>query len=361
MDSTVVDIKFEKYGVCNYCMDFLNKNDSLNKQQVRLNDNIDSLLNTIKIKGKNLQYDCIVGVSGGVDSSWVLVQAVRNGLRPLVVHMDNGWNSELAQSNITNLLEAFSLDLHTHVIEWNEYRTLMQAFFDADVVDVELLYDNAMLAVNYKLAEKFKIKYILSGDNTSTEGMRMPPGWNWLKFDKKNIEALAQRVGLKKLKTFPSIGTFDYFYYEFILGIKWVKFLDYIQYNKNDALNELEKIYGYKRYPYKHYESIFTRFYQGYILPKKFGIDKRLLHLSNLIITSQMSREEAIELLNNIPYPSEKEQNSDVDYFLKKMNWSKKDLETYLIRPPIPHDNYKSEISIWRLAKKIHGAIRKYN
>lgn len=360
MNSTIPDIVFDENGVCNYCKEFVEIKIIGDKYKNNLEvENIDSLVNKIKDDGRDLEYDCIVGLSGGVDSSWVLVQAVKRGLRPLAVHMDNGWNSELAQNNISNLIDAFGIDLYTHVIDWDEYRALMQAFFDADVLDIELLYDNAMLAVNYKLARKFKIKYILSGDNSATEGMRMPPGWNWFKFDKCNIKSIAKRAGIKKLNTFPAIGTIDYFLFEYISKIKWLKFLDYTEYNKNDALNILQNEYGYKPYPYKHYESIFTRFYQGYILPKKFGIDKRLLHLSNLVVTSQMSRDSALFLLKNIPYPSQEDLDRDIEYFLKKMQWTKNQLENYLSRPQVSHDHYGSEIKLWKLAKFAHMMIQK--
>ena len=270
--------------------------------------------------------------------------------------MDNGWNSELAQNNIANLVNNLGVELYTHVIDWAEYKGLMQAFFDADVLDVELLYDNAMLAVNYFEARKHGIKYILSGDNTATEGMKMPPGWNWFKFDKKNIISIGKNNKIS-LETFPAIGTLGYFYYEFIRRINWVHFLDLFNFNKSNSLDILEKDYGYKRYPYKHYESIFTRFYQGYILPQKFGVDKRKMHLSNLIVSGQMTREEALNQINQIPYPSHEDLENDIKYFLKKMDWSEDDLKSYIKRKPIPHDFYKSEKKLWEFAKKMHSVI----
>ena len=164
--------------------------------------------NIISNRSSKKPYDCIVGVSGGVDSSLVLIDAVESGLRPLAVHMDNGWNSELAQNNIYNLVSKLGVDLDTHVIDWSEYRTLLNAFLRADVVDVELLYDNAMIAVNYQMAKKYGLKYILGGENYSTEGFSMPPGWNWFKYDKTNIKELVSPLA-QKVNTFPSIGTFD--------------------------------------------------------------------------------------------------------------------------------------------------------
>lgn len=344
MDTSASDISFDNVGNCNFCNDFLDKSSHIvfedsNVKQLRLKE----LVYKIKKSGKSKKYDCIVGVSGGVDSSWTLVEAVRLGLRPLAVHMDNGWNSELAQNNIEKLVKGLGVDLYTHVIDWEEYRGLMQAFFDADVIDVELLYDNAMLAVNYRLSKKYGIKYILAGTNQATEGMKMPEKWNWYKMDKKNILSIAKKSGIKKFKSFPAIGTLDYIGYRFINRIEWISFLDYLNFNKFESLDKLEANYGYKRYPYKHYESIFTRFYQGYILPKKFLVDKRRLHLSTLIISNQMSRVDAIEILKGTPYILESELNSDVKYFLKKMNWELNNLEAYLDRPEVAHSHFGSE------------------
>jgi N-acetyl sugar amidotransferase len=358
MDTSATDIRFGTDGVCSYCQEFATRacgfehTDEADKQR-----RLDQLVANVKRAGEGKDYDCIVGVSGGVDSSWVLVKAIEFGLRPLAVHMDNGWNSELAQNNIANLVNALGVDLHTHVIDWTEYRSLMQAFFDADVLDVELLYDNAMLAVNYQAAVRHGVRYILSGDNVATEGMKMPPGWNWLKFDRRNIEGLARRNGMVGLSTFPAVGTIGFFYYRFLRRIDWVSFLDLTAYNKFEVLAALEAKYGYKRYPYKHYESIFTRFYQGYLLPKKFGVDKRRMHLSTLVVTGQMTREEAILQLASIPYLSEQDQEDDLQYFLKKMGWKPEDLEAYLKRPQRAHTDYPSEKKLWDFAKRMNRLI----
>ena len=344
MDTTASDISFDEDGVCNYCTEFLECSSHIIHEDpaakaARLNE----LAARVKEAGRGKRYDCIVGVSGGVDSSWALVQTKRLGLRPLAVHMDNGWNSESAQNNIANLVRALGIDLHTHVIEWEEYRGLMQAFFDADVIDVELLYDNAMRAVNYQQAKKYGIEYILSGSNLATEGMSIPPEWNWFKLDKRNISGLARKFGNVRIMTFPAIGVLNWIYFAYIKKIKWVNFLDYLPYNKFEAQDELEASYGYKRYPFKHYESVFTRFYQGYILPRKFGVDKRLVHLATLVVSGQMKREEAINSLHGIPYPSEQHQDEDASYFLKKMRWTRNDLESYLARPEISHSAYPTE------------------
>lgn len=358
MDTTAEDITFDQYGVCSFCTEFLSRSSHIiheahEQKEARLNE----LVARVKARGIGKRYDCIVGVSGGVDSSWTLVEVKRLGLRPLAVHMDNGWNSELAQNNIANLVNNLGVDLYTHVIDWDEYRELMQAFFDADVIDVELLYDNAMLAVNFQQAEMFEVKYILAGTNQATEGMRMPIGWNWFKYDKRNIKNIAKRSDLRSLKTFPAIGTLDFVRYHFIKGIKWTSFLDFLPYNKFHALEILERDFGYKRYPFKHYESVFTRFYQGYILPQKFGVDKRKIHLATLVAAGQLSRDEALHGLSGIAYPSQEEMESDVAYFLKKMRWSPEMLQAYIARPGISHSTYGSEKPIWDALNEIYRRL----
>lgn len=347
MDTSASDIRFDADGVCNYCEEFLvSRARYLEDDPVARQRRLDRLIRKVRNAGRGKRYDCIIGVSGGVDSSWVLALAVDLGLRPLAVHMDNGWNAELAQNNIANLVRGLGVDLHTHVIDWPEYRGLMEAFFAADVIDVELLYDNAMMAVNFEAAARHGQKYILAGTNVATEGMRMPPGWNWFKYDKRNIKAISRRFGGPRLSTFPSIGTLDFAFYH-LRGIRWLSFLNYTDYRKTVALQSLQGRFGYKPYPFKHYESVFTRFYQGFILPTKFGIDKRRLHLATLVMNGEMTRDEALAGLEGIPYESERLLRQDTAYFLKKMGWSRDKLDEYLARPGKPHDAYPTEKALW--------------
>ncbi|RDB42165.1 N-acetyl sugar amidotransferase [Halomonas sp. DQ26W] len=358
MDTTAKDIRFDEDGICNYCTYFENHvNDVVFESEEERSVRRKQFIKEVKAAGKRKPYDCVMGLSGGVDSSYALHLALQEGLRPLAVHMDNNWNSELATNNIKNLVSGLNVDLHTHVINWPEYRNLMQSFFDADVIDVELLYDNAMLAVNYNQARKYGIKYILSGSNSATEGMPMPQDWNWKKWDKKNIKALGKRGGVK-VKTFPSIGIVDYLINRLVYGIQWVPYLDYYDYQKTKAMDLLEEKYNYKRYPYKHYESVFTRFYQGYILPEKFDVDKRKLHLATLVMSNQISREEALKILESSPYPTEKELHTDKKYFLKKMGWTEQTLELYLRREPRAHDEYPSSVILWEFMRKLYKAYK---
>lgn len=359
MDETAPDIEFDEEGVCNYCKEFVEKKRKhiASSEQQRLL-RLDELVRRVRQSGKGSHYDCIVGLSGGVDSSWALVQAVRLGLRPLAVHMDNGWNTELAQNNIANLVRQLGVDLYTHVIEWPEIRGLMEAFFAADVIDIELLYDNAMMAVNYQQAAKHGLKYILAGTNIATEGVDIPPTWNWHKADKRNIVAISRCFGGPKLKTFPAIGTFSLVRYWTIHRIRWISFLDYLNYRKMEALKKLEAEFGYKPYPYKHYENVFTRFYQGYLQPYKFHVDKRKPHLSSLIMSGEITREEALRQASGIAYPSEKEMETDRLYFIKKMGWTEAKFEDYMRRVQRPHEEYPSEASLYA---KLLSLYRKLN
>ena len=239
MDNTAEGFSVSNGIACNYCeeVDVKKKSDKLYYNE----KDRQKLLKKIKQDGIGKQYDCIIGISGGADSSWALHLAKENGLRPLAVHMDNGWNSELAQNNINNLIDKLNVDFYSHVINWVEYRSLMQSFFDADVIDIELLYDNAMLAINYSLAKKYKTKYILSGSNNATEGMRMPANWNWYKYDKKNILNIDRQFQKTKIRTFPFYSTQKFMVDNYLRKIKWVPFLDYFNYEKQAAMNNYQR------------------------------------------------------------------------------------------------------------------------
>lgn len=359
MDETARSIVFDAAGMCNYCTELFERaGPELYKDQGQRDQELASLISGIKSEGKGKRYDCIMGVSGGVDSSFAIHKAVESGLRPLAVHMDNGWNSELAQSNIENLVRRLQLDLVTYVIDWREYRALMQAFLDADVIDVELLYDNAMYAVNFQQARRWQTRWILAGTNLSTEGMRIPSGWNWLKYDKRNIKGIKKAYDGKGIDSFPAIGTLGYTRSLFLRRIRWVSFLDYFDYNKNAALSLLQKHYSFKPYPHKHYESVFTRLYMGNILPTKFNVDMRKVDFSNLILSQQMDRQQALALLREQPYPSTSSLERDILFFQKKMGWTDEEWRTYLDRPERPHDAFPSEKGLYDLLRSLSRKFR---
>jgi N-acetyl sugar amidotransferase len=353
MDTTAHDITFDENGYCNYCNDFIEAFNNYSANNTLLLKK-DELISQIKKDGNNKPYDCIVGVSGGVDSSYVLHLVKQNGLRPLAVHLDNGWNCEFANQNISNLVNKLGVDLYTHTPNFEENCDLQRSFFSANVLDIELITDNAIIALNFQLAKKYKLKYILSGSNISTEGMKMPSSWGYYnKRDKKNIISIHKKFGKLKIKTIPFISTFEYIINDNLFKRRWINFLDYFEYKKTTALNILMDNYDYKPYPYKHYESIFTRFYQGYILPKKFNVDKRRIHFSTLIITGQMTRNEALLKLKDSPYPNINEMLNDKETVLKRLRFTENSFNEYLNSPEISHDHYKNEIWITDLYNKM--------
>lgn len=361
LDENIPNIVYDENGYCNYCSDYLDQKNNLTSYDYKNSEYFDSMINKIKRSKPTNEYgyNCVVGVSGGVDSSYVLHHAVKSGLKPLAVHMDNNWNSELAQSNISNLVTGLGVDLYTYVIDWIEYKELMKAFFKADVLDIELLYDNALAAVNLMVAKKFNIKYILTGQNIATEGISLPNGWNWFKYDSKNIRYIARKFGNVGIKSFPLYSSNDYFRSSFFLKIKSIPYLDYLDFKKKDAIEILKENYSYVPYPYKHYESVFTRFYQGYILPNKFNVDKRKIHLAALVVNGEMSRQDALSMLSEDPYPDKFDKKRDILYFLKKMEWTNEELAQYISREGKPHDYYPSEYSYFLLMVKIYSFFKK--
>lgn len=359
MDETVSNIVFDAQGVCNYCTTYFTKySDSAIETDLQVSKRND-FHKTVRQNGKGKKYDCIVGVSGGIDSSYALYLAVKNGIRPLAVHLDNGWDSEIAQNNIANLVRKLGVDLHTHVIDWNENRDMQRALIKSGVIDLEIIMDNAQAATNYRQALKLGLSDILSGTNTRTEGMPIPPNWTHYKFDEKNIRTIQSKFGNVRIKTHPLMNTLDWLYYEYVRNIHWHNYLDYFVYDKEEAIKILEKDIGYIRYQYKHGESVYTRFYQNYILPKKFGVDKRIVHYSTLICSGQMSRDEAIAEIKNNRYIGTSEAESDYIYVLKKLGLKESEFTEYMKKEPVAHEAYSSELPTLRLLQKIRNLFRK--
>lgn len=345
MDESAPNIVFDEAGVCNFCTDFSLKLPGLASARSGERD-MARLVDEVRRAGKGKRYDCVVGLSGGVDSSYVLHLVTQAGLRPLAVHLDNGWNSELAVANIHALVSTLKVDLYTHVIDWDENKDMQLSMFEAGVIDIELLMDNAMLALNCRMAAKYGLRHVISGSNTATEGIRMPRGWNHFKLDAANIRAIQKQFGSRPIKTHPLIGTLDHLRFKYINKVRWVSWLDFVDYNKQRAVELLVQAYGYKPYPYKHYESVFTRFYQGYILPRKFNVDKRRVHLSTLVMSGQITREEALADLANPPYDPLQLQR-DRQFIIKKLGKSDDWLERYFASPNHEHLDYASELPRW--------------
>lgn len=358
MDTTARDIEFDEEGQCNYCRDFEILLDAIGVEGPNEAQR-DAFIAEVKRRGDNKRYDCVIGVSGGVDSSYALYLAVTHGLRPLAVHLDNGWNSELAAHNIANLVSRLGVDLHTHVIDWDENRDMQRSFFAANVIDIELLMDNAMFAVNFEQARKYGLKYILAGTNTPTEGMMMPEAWNHYKWDARNIRSIHNKFGSIPIRTHPLYSTCHHVVDRYVRGIRWTNFLDYFCYHKERAIEVLKRECGYRPYPHKHYESVFTRFYQAYILPQKFGVDKRRLHLSALVVSGQKTRDSALKILTSDPYPDLDQKREDTAFVLKKLGFSESEFQEYIRAPAVAHAEYGTELPLMRCLSRIYKLIRR--
>lgn len=358
MDTTDPDIIFDNDGNCNHCSGAISR---LNYQYFKTPEEKSNQLNKIideirKSKGNN-NYDCIIGLSGGVDSSYLAYLIKSWGLNPLAIHVDNGWNSELAVKNIENIVKILNIDLYTHVIDWEEFKDLQLAFLKSSVIDLEMLTDNAIVAGIYFLAKKHNIKYFLDGVNISTESI-MPASWYYsVKVDGLNIRSIYKEFGKgKKLRTYPTFNFIQFIRY-FKGGIKQVSPLNYIEYNKVEAKKLIEKQLLWRDYGGKHYESRITQFYQAYILPTKFNVDKRKAHLSSLICSNQMTREEAqIELQR--PLYDSKKFDEDYEFFLKKLELSKEQFSQILTSPPKRHEDYKNYLSILNRLIRIRKIIK---
>lgn len=357
MDDSDIDIQFDENGVCNHCRSYDNFVQSFRLSEKLKNKDLEKTFARIKDKGRTGEYDCIMGMSGGVDSSYVAFLAKKFGLRPLCVHLDNGWNSEIAVKNIHQIVNQCGFDLYTHVLDWEEFKDLQVSFFKAGVIDLELLTDHAIFGVILQLAKKHKIRTILSGANFSTEHI-MPSTWVHRKSDLKNILDIHQKFGSRKLKTFPQVSTIQHVYGMYVLGYQVIKPLNLMEFNKADAKATLIQEFGWKDYGGKHYESLFTKFYQAHILPKKFNVDKRKAHLSTLICSGQISREEALRELAKPLYPADQLEN-DFEYVCKKLGLGKEWMLNYLHSPGVPHAKYSSDARVFKILKRIQILIGK--
>ena len=340
------DITFDNNGICNYYYEYQQKEKDYVLKGKEGETKLKEIVTSIKASGNGKKYDCITGISGGVDSTYVCLLAKRLGLRTLVVHFDNGWNSELATANIRNIIEKLGFDLYTLVVDWNEFKDLQLAYLKASVVDIEALTDHAILGTLYKLAAEQNIKFILSGSNVVTEAT-LPKSWIFNKADDINIKAIHKKFGTIQLKTYPFYGLKEKKLYGGIKGIETLNLLNYIEYNKKEVKEVIQNELGWRDYGGKHYESVFTRFYQGYILPVKFGIDKRKAHLSDLIFSKQISKEEALEELKK-PIIEVKQLQEDYDFVLKKLNLSQEEFENILKLPRNEHSDFAIIQSIFK-------------
>lgn len=326
------DIYFDENGVCNYYYEFIEKLKVRVPPKEEAKLKLDSLIKKIKKDGVGKQYDCIIGISGGVDSTYTAWLVKEFGLRPLAIHLDNGWNSELAVKNIENVLNKLNIDLYTEVLDWEMFRDLQLSFLKASTPDGEIPTDHAILAILYKMAYKFGIKHIISGMNFRNEGM-LPPSWARGYLDWKYIKSVHKIFGSQSLNSYPHLSIPKFLYYNLVKGIRSVSFINYIDFNKTEAIKLIENELSWRNYGGKHYESIYTRFYQSYILPNKFKIDKRKPHLTCIISsTGEITREEALILLKE-PTCDSKLLEDDKEYLLKKFEINSEDFDRIINLP----------------------------
>ncbi|ERJ57724.1 N-acetyl sugar amidotransferase [Sphingobacterium paucimobilis] len=356
MDTQDPDIFFDKKGVCNHCLDAELKLPMYKYTANQEEENILQIKKTL-LRDKKGKYDSVIGLSGGVDSSYVAYLAKKMELNPLCVHFDNGWNSEVAVSNIKKIVDKCGFDLETYVINWPEFKDLQRSFFKAGVIDVEMLSDHAIMATMYKLRKKHNIKYILSGANYVTEH-GMPNSWVWRKQDLTQIEAIQKQFGQKRIKNFPTMSSIRYQISRKLgLGGSYIELLNSINYEKETAMKLLETEFDWEYYGGKHYESVFTKFYQAYYLPEKFGVDKRTVHLSAQIRNEEISREKALNELKK-PLYSSSDLSSDLDYVLKKLSFTQEEFDQIMKQEAKSHLDYPSDQWIFDFYMKIKGLLR---
>ncbi|HLT73997.1 MAG TPA: N-acetyl sugar amidotransferase [Ohtaekwangia sp.] len=341
------DITFDDKGICNYYYEYQEraKNRLFNADPTKL----DEIISKIKRAGAGKDYDCLIGISGGVDSTYVAYLTKELGLRPLAVHFDNGWNSELAVKNIENILNKLGIDLFTYVIDWEEFKSLQLAFLRASTPDAEIPTDHAIFALLFKIASEHNIKYILNGNNFATESV-MPRTWSYGHIDWKYVKEINNRFGDSGLSTYPKLTPLNFSYYTLVKRIRIVSILNYINYQKHDAMELLQTKLGWKYYGGKHYESIYTRFFQGYMLPVKFKIDKRKAHLSTLIFSGQMSREQALAELEKPIYPEELFRE-DYEFVLKKLSLSESEFSKIMALPAKTFRDYPNSSNYMKLLR----------
>lgn len=356
MDTSDTEINFDSNGFCNHCREYFG-NISNGSYSVMLSDNkLKRIITKIKNSGKNKIYDCIVGVSGGEDSSYTAVLLKKLGMRPLAVHMDNGWDSENAVSNINKMLKKLDIELYTYVLDWEEFRNLQLAFLKASVPEIETPTDIAISAVLHQVAAKYNIKYIFSGGNYVTEGI-LPKSWHYNAKDEKYLIAINSKFNDKKLRKFPLFGFQKELYYKFIKRIRMIYLLNYIQYNKSEVIDMLTREFGWRNYGGKHHESVYTKFVQSYILPVKFGFDYRKATFSSQICAGDLNREEALSLLEQMPH-DDATLEEDKKYFCKKLGISLEDFDEIMKLPLRTFEDYPNDRKKLELIYKIY---RRFN
>lgn len=358
MDTSDSNITFDARGWCDYCNNYHDNILPHWHTDERGERDIMQQAERVRRDGRGRDHDCILGISGGVDSSYLAYLAKEKlGLRPLIFHVDAGWNSQQAVHNIEKVVEGLKLDLHTEVVNWLEMKDLQLAFFKAQVPHLDTPQDHAFFAALYNFAAKHGFKYILNGGNYSTECVREPLEWHYHASDLRQLRDIHRRFGTRPLKTFPQADIFTYkLYYRYIKGVRVLRPLNYVPYIKEEAMQFLVDRFGWQRYAHKHYESRFTRFYEGFWLPTKFGFDKRRAHFSSLILTEQMTRDEALARIAK-PAFDQATIEQDFEYIATKLDISVDELRGLLNGPNKSYRDYRSAMPMIQLGTAIMRAV----
>ena len=354
MDTSDSKITFDDKGICDHCNTYFKKIKPFWKTDEKAEDDLMKKISEIKQSSLHLDFDCILGLSGGFDSSYLLHKVVKDfDLNPLVFHVDAGWNSQTAVNNIECLIDKLGLELFTEVINWEEMKDLQLSFFKAGVPHIDTPQDHSFFATMYKFSSEYNVKTILTGGNYSTECVRNPIEWMYYQSDSIQIKDIHSKFGSTPLKTFPLTSILWHkVYLPYFRRIKVLRPLDMMPYNKEDAKSLLIDKYGWEEYPQKHFESRFTRFYESYWLPKRFGFDTRKVQYSSLILTKQMTREKALEKLRLPAYDPETIQN-DIEYVANKLDVQPNELMSYMELEKKTYRDYKSQYKLYELGGKI--------
>lgn len=338
MDTSDPDIKFGENGYCNHCVDFLERRALFNYQGEKSDKELVRLFAEMKKAGKGKKYDCILGISGGVDSSYAAYLAKQAGLRVLGIHLDNGWNSEEAVHNIKNIANKLEIDYESYVLDWKEFKALQLSFLKASVPEAETPTDIAILASMFHFAKKYKVKHIISGGNFATEGI-LPKFWHYDAKDKRYLKAIHKKFGNGGLKKFPTFGYLTEMYRKVFRGVKIAYILNFVPYEKEEAMAFLKKELDWKYYGGKHYESKYTAFIQSYYLMKKFDIDYRRANYASLVVTGKISKEDANKALETLPYNMENVEKEKA-YIAKKIGISIEEFNEIIDAPPKWYTDY---------------------
>lgn len=359
MDTSDSTITFDQRGWCDYCRNFHRNILPIWHPDERGVREIMPTIEKIKQDGKGRDHDCLIGISGGLDSSYVTYVAKEKfSLRPLIFHCDAGWNSDLGVSNIQKIIEGLGLDLVTEVVNWEEMKDLQRAFFKAQVPFVDAPQDLALFSAIYNFAAKNDFKYVITGGNHSTECVRESLEWTYFSTDMRHVRDIHRRFGTRPLETFPTCDMFKYkFYYRWIKGVRVIKLLDYVPYIKQDAIRELSGRFGWQAYPQKHYESRFTRFYESFWTPQKFGYDKRRAYLSSEILSGQLTRNEALTRIARAEL-DEKTMGQEFEYVATKLGWSVAEFEEIFRGENRTYNDYKNNAFLIMLGARIANFLR---